>query len=315
MTGMAALNDVALERLLTWSATLAVAYAEIFESNIQGWDPRLGHVRAHPGQQLAHQMLQARVARSQRLTKETTMRAPARRVEDQRLLQESYSVRCAPQALGAGLDVLTFHRDIVERELNSVTDNPVMFHEDDDVVHGGNFFGQHVAFASDALLNVVVQLMVWSERRVARMCDPKRNGELAAFLQPNQTGLHSGFMGAQVTSSALVAWARTHATPASIQSVPTNANNQDINTMGSMGAWRASQVLERAFDVMAIDASVCAQAITLTQRSPDCPRYSAHTQKMVEWVQRHVPFVHEDRPLSAQIQNLSRHMAQNVVQG
>ena len=314
MTGLAALNDVGLERLLDWTATLTVAYAEVFQSNVQAWDPRLGHVRPHPGQARAHEWLQARAARSQRLSHTITMKAPSQRVESQALLQEIYSVRCAPQALGASLDVLTFHRDTVERELGAVTDNPVMFPSDDAIVHGGNFFGQHVAYASDALLNAVVQAMVWSERRVARLCDPRRNGQLPAFLQPNQTGLHSGFMGAQVTASALVAWARAHATPASIQSMPTNANNQDINTMGSMGAWRAACVLERAFEVLAIDASVCAQAVTLSQRAEGAPAYSPHTLRMVEWVHRHVPFVGDDRPLSGELGALARQMSRAVVQ-
>jgi hypothetical protein len=146
-----------------------------------------------------------------------------------------------PQELGAALDVLAFHAGVVETELNAATDNPLVFADGADdpdgaVLHGGNFYGQHVAFASDALATAVIKLAAWSERALARLVNPATSRGLPAFLHGGPPGLSSGLMGAQVTATALVAEMRSAAVPASIQTIPTNNDNQDVVTMGTIAA-------------------------------------------------------------------------------
>jgi len=320
MTAIGALNDVALERLIAQSARGAVAYAELLEGRLEAWDPRHGIARPHPGQQWAHARLAQLARGSERLVPLERETLAAIDPDDgegvlpaQPLLQDVYSIRCAPQALGAARDVLAFHRQTIERELDATSDNPIFYAEDDLALHGGNFFGQHVSFASDALLNAVIQLMVWAERRIARLTDATRSG-FPPFLQARGVGLRSGFMGAQVTASALVAHARAHASPASIQSMPTNGDNQDITTMGTIAAWRASRIIERAWDVLAIEQLILAQGIDLVRQQNDRRAFSASSNKLHEDVREHAPFLDEDRPLSDEIALLSRVLAQAPVE-
>jgi tyrosine ammonia-lyase len=264
-------------------------------------------VRPHPGQQWAQQRLAGLVAGSARLSDDPQPPPPVAPLgegpvtSDQELPQAPYSVRCTPQLLGAVRDSLDFHTDAVARELASVTDNPVLDPHEDAVLHGGNFYGQHVAFASDTLTQALIKLGVHAERIVARITDPARNGELPAFLQGDRTGLQSGFMGAQVTASALVAEMRTRATPASIQSIPTNADNQDVVTMGTIGARQAADVLELLYQVLAIEALVLAQAIDL---SPS-PAFSPDARGLRDFVRQHVAYLGDDRPLADDIQTLA----------
>jgi tyrosine ammonia-lyase len=216
---------------------------------------------------------------------------------DQPLPQPPYSVRCTPQLLGAVRDSLTFHHDTVRRELTAVTDNPVLSPATEEVLHGGNFYGQHVAFAADALTQALVKLGLHADRVVARVTDPRRSEGLPAFLQGDRTGLQSGFMGAQVSASALAAEMRTRATPAGIQSIPTNADNQDVVTMGTIAARQAADVLDLLFELLAIEALVLAQAMDLAGGAP----FSTAARDLRAFIRHRAAPLAEDRPLSGEI--------------
>ncbi|WP_168210551.1 HAL/PAL/TAL family ammonia-lyase [Persicimonas caeni] len=311
MTGLALVNQTDTDRAFDLALRLAVLYAELLEGRREAWDPLLGRLRPHPGQGSVHERLMALSASSARL--QPIPDEPARLdlagdgpVDHGRdLPQDAYTLRCIPQLFGAVLDTLDFHGQTVARELDSVTDNPVFDVENGRVVHGGNFYGQHISFASDALSNAIIKLAVHAERAVARVTDPTLNGGLPAFMQGNHTGLNSGFMGAQVTASALIAEMRTKSSPASIQSVPTNANNQDVVTMGTISALRASQLLERLYEVLAIEAMVLVQGFELVggfERDDFCES----SQNIAHWVRARSAFVDEDRSLSAEIQSLAK---------
>ena len=210
MAGLAALNGVRARRLLRTSTVVTCGYAEVLGGRRSAWHPLAAEARPHPGQRRATALLWAMSADAPRLQPfeatpprigETGVDGTARA----ELPQDAYSIRCAPQLLGAVDDQLLHHDRIVADELTAVTDNPLVFPEEDVLLHAGNFFGQHVSFASDALFNAVAMLGVSAERQVARVTDPQLNRGLPPFLQGNATGLNSGFMGAQVTASALVA--------------------------------------------------------------------------------------------------------------
>ncbi len=318
MTGIAALNAVRAERAAALMARLAVLHAEVTGGHVEAWDERFGTVRPHPGQIAAHAALQAHAAGGTRLT--PLIQPPPRiraTVEGDGVFsasephQDPYTVRCVPQELGAILDVLDFHARIVDTELNAATDNPLVLApgtagDEGAVLHGGNFYGQHVAFASDALVVAMIKLAVWAERALARLTNPVYSRGLPAFLHGGVAGLNSGFMGAQVTATALLAEMRTHAVPASIQSISTNNDNQDVVTMGTIAARKASTVLDMVWELLAIHAMALAQAAELRTRQAGhgavrAAGFAPAGAELVAFVRTRSATLDVDRPLSGEI--------------
>ncbi|RCW75402.1 histidine ammonia-lyase [Marinobacter nauticus] len=306
MTGIAGLNGKGADRALRWSTLLCAGHAEVLDGRLEAWHPAFGEVRPHPGQQRLHRWLNLLAKPTDRRSEDSHTVSPGEVIRLDSAIQDPYSLRCAPQLLGAVSDQVDWHNQTVHIELNSVTDNPILPDDLDGVLHGGNFYGQHVAFASDALANAVITMAVHAERRIARVCNPRLNKGLPAFLQSDKTGLQSGFMGAQVTASALLAEMRTKATPASIQSIPTNGDNQDVVTMGTIGARRTADLLELLNNLLAIDALMVAQAIDLRsqQHSDNAP--GSAVAELLAWVRLKVPRLTNDRPLNRDIAEIAR---------
>ena len=306
MTGIAALNAVDARTALELSLQHTLLYSELLSGRREAWDERLAQVRPHPGQVAVTARLLELSASSRRLRRPQPggavvaedVTCVARHAE---ALQDPYTIRCAPQIFGAVADVLSFHDGVVATELNAVTDNPVFFEEGP--VHGGNFYGQHVAFASDALVTAVVKLALTAERRIARITDEAQNHGLPPFLQARSPGLQSGFMGAQVTATAIVAEMRAKAVPASVQSIPTNANNQDVVSMGTIAARKGAEMLDHLFDVLAIEAMILVQGLEL--RDPHGTGFAEASKTLAGRVRRHVAPLIEDRALADDIAILS----------
>lgn len=321
MTGIAAVNAERARRLAECVARLAVLHAEVLGGHAEAWDARFGLARPHPGQRAAHARLLALAAGTTRLM--PSVQPPPRldaRADATGLFsapeppQDPYTVRCVPQELGAALDVMAFHAGVVETELNSATDNPLVFaagadDADGAVLHGGNFYGQHVAFASDALATAVIKLAAWSERALARLTNPAYNKGLPAFLHGGAPGLTSGVMGAQVTATALVAEMRTKAVPASVQTIPTNNDNQDVVTMGTIAARKAAELLDLAWPVLAIHALALAQAAELRAREGGGDLagagFAAESRRVWAAVRAVSAPLDADRPLSDEITALA----------
>ena len=174
-------------------------------------------------------------------------------------VQDAYSVRCAPQVLGAVADAIRFAEETVAVELNASTDNPLVF-DDGDVISGGNFHGQPVAQALDVLAMTLTTLQAIAERRVERLVNPDLSQGLPAFLT-DDPGLSSGFMMVQITAASLVAESRSIAMPASIGSIPTDANQEDFVPMGMAAAWKAQRILANAQRVVAAELLCAAQGL------------------------------------------------------
>ena len=212
------------------------------------FDARVHAVRGQPGQMQVASALA------------TLMRGSAirdsHREQDIRV-QDPYSLRCQPQVSGACLDVILQAAATLEREANAVTDNPLVF--DGAVISGGNFHAMPVALAADQLALAIATLGNISERRIALLVDPATSG-LPAFLAPD-SGLHSGFMIAQVTAAALTAENRALATPRSIETLPTSANQEDHVSMATGAALRLAPMLDNLAAIFAIEALAAAQAI------------------------------------------------------
>jgi histidine ammonia-lyase len=212
------------------------------------FDPRIHALRRHRGQREAAEALRALVAGSE-------IRA-SHRFGDPRV-QDPYCLRCQPQVMGAALDLLRQAAATLADESNAVSDNPLVFAEDDEALSGGNFHGQPVAFAADMIALALCEIGSLAERRIAMLVDPALSG-LPAFLTANP-GLNSGFMLAQVTAAALVSENKQCAYPASVDSIPTSANQEDHVSMAAHAARRLLPMAENVFSIVGIEWLAAAQ--------------------------------------------------------
>jgi histidine ammonia-lyase len=205
-----------------------------------------------------------------------------------------------PQVHGASRDALAFARQVLEREIDAVTDNPTVFLRDDggaDLLSGGNFHGQPVAIALDLAAIAAAELANISERRVEQLVNPALSSGLTPFLAPS-SGLHSGFMIAQVASASLVSENKVLCHPASVDSIPSSAGREDHVSMGSVSARKLAQVVDNATSSIAIEIVVACAGID--QRRPLRP--SVGVAAAHETVRAAVPELTEDRPLHRDIE-------------
>jgi histidine ammonia-lyase len=213
------------------------------------FDPRIHQIRRQKGQQQVAAIYRRLLAGSQI----RQSHAECDRVQD------PYSLRCQPQVMGACLDLMCHAQAILLREANAVTDNPLVFWNDGAVLSGGNFHAEPVAFAADQLALAVAEIASISERRLAILVDPKMSG-LPAFLV-NNSGVNSGFMMAQVTAAALVSENKQKAHPASVDSIPTSANQEDHVSMATHGAKRLWDMTANSAAVIGIELLAAVQGI------------------------------------------------------
>jgi histidine ammonia-lyase len=211
-------------------------------------------------------------------------------------VQDPYSFRCQPQVMGACLDLIRHCSLTLNIEANAVTDNPLLFVEQGDVLSGGNFHAEPVAFAADTLALAIAETGNLSERRVAVLVDPKMSG-LPAFLVEN-SGLNSGFMIAQVTAAALVSENKTLATPASVDSIPTSANQEDHVSMATHAARRLSAMVDNAACVVGIELLAAAQGIDFHRPS----KSSEALEQVHAAIRGEVAFYAADRYFSPDIE-------------
>ncbi|MES3027284.1 MAG: histidine ammonia-lyase [Pseudomonadota bacterium] len=212
------------------------------------FDPRIHALRRHAGQIETADALRGLMAGS-------AIRAS--HLKDDERIQDPYCLRCQPQVMGAALDVLRQAATTLGTEANGVTDNPLIFPETDEALSGGNFHAEPVAFAADMIALTVCEIGSLAERRIAMLVDPALSG-LPAFLTP-KPGLNSGFMIPQVTAAALVSENKQRAYPASVDSIPTSANQEDHVSMAAHGARRLLAMVENATAVIGIELLAAAQ--------------------------------------------------------
>ena len=244
LAGLFAIQDVFEAALV--AGALAV---DALKGSDVPFDDRIHALRRQPGQRRVGRALKRLLAGS---------RIRASHLTCERV-QDPYSLRCQPQVMGACLDVIESAAQTLDREANGVTDNPLVFAADEAVLSGGNFHAEPVALAADQLALAVAEIGSLSERRTAVLIDPKMSG-LPAFLV-KESGVNSGFMVPQVTAAALVAENKTLATPASIDSIPTSAGQEDHVSMATHGARRLLEMAGNAAGIIAIELLAAAQGI------------------------------------------------------
>ncbi len=252
------------------------------------FDPRIHAVRPHPGQIVSAENLR-------NLLKGSNI---AEDHADCDKVQDAYSFRCMPQVHGATRDALTYIRGVLSIEINSATDNPLVFAEQGEMISGGNFHGQTLAFALDLLAIVTSELANISDRRVEQLIDPALSN-LPAFLSPNP-GLNSGFMIAQVTAASLVNENKVLVHPASADSIPTSANREDHVSMGMTSARKALEVVSNTEICLGIELLCGCQAIDLLSMQAGDGIMAAHAL-----VRQNIPFMDQDRVLHTDVEAIA----------
>lgn len=228
---------------------------EALHAITKAYDPKTHILRGHPGQ--------IDVAANMMDLLEGSKNALPLQLEIGKV-QDPYSQRCLPQIHGASRDAINYAYDVVSREINAVTDNPIVFADDDEVISGGNFHGQPMALAFDFLKIAISELANVSERRQERLVNPALSEGLPGFLVKNG-GLNNGYMIAQYASASMVSENKVYDHPACVDSIPTSANQEDHVSMGSTSARTAAMVLDNAQKVIGIELSTAAQAVWLRQ--------------------------------------------------
>ncbi|MDO4563990.1 MAG: histidine ammonia-lyase [Clostridia bacterium] len=289
MTAIGALCWYDLERAARLSDITASMTMEALCALTDAFDPRVQRVRPHKGQMLTAKNILALVAGSETIEGSRGLR-----------VQDAYAIRCIPQVHGAVRDALEFTRGVIETEMNSVTDNPLLFVEDETVVSGGNFHGEPVALIMDYLGIAASELASISERRLERLVNPALSNGLPAFLTPNG-GVNSGFMITQYSAASLVSENKVWAHPASVDSIPSSANQEDHVSMGTTAARKCRTIVNNLFSVLAFELMAACQGIELRKTG-----VSPVHEEILKLVRTSVPFIERDEEMSVHIDSINR---------
>jgi histidine ammonia-lyase len=292
MAGIGALALLSAERLAQAADVAGAMSLEALMGTRTPFDPRLHALRPHPGQKRVAENLRGLLGESE----------IGESHRDCGRVQDAYSLRCMPQVHGASRDALAWVRGVLEREVNSVTDNPSVFvvGEEMSVLSGGNFHGQPLALALDLAAMAVAELGNISERRVEQLVNPALSSGLPPFLAAG-SGLHSGFMIAQVTSASLVSENKVLCHPASVDSIPSSAGREDHVSMGSISAKKLAEVVVNVRHCLAIELMVAAAGVD--QRAPLRP--STGVSAALACLREHVRPMDGDRVLYTDIEAIA----------
>ncbi len=286
--GLAVYDALMLSKLADIAASMSL---EVLMGSRTEFNPKIHQVRPHPGQAYTADNM-FRITRNSEIV--TSHKDCCR-------IQDAYTLRCSPQVHGASKDAMDYVLRVVETEMNSSTDNPLIFCESEEFLSGGNFHGQPIALALDFLSMAVAELANISERRIERLVNPKLSG-LPAFLV-SDGGLNSGFMIAQYTAAALVSENKILSHPACVDSIPTSANKEDHVSMGTVAARKCREIVKNAENVIAIELLCAAQALDLfTNMKP-----GEGTRAAYQAIREAVSHLDKDRILSKDIETV-RHI-------
>jgi histidine ammonia-lyase len=270
MAAVAALATREAGTLLSWMELLTACLFQALWASPEGLCEQVHKARGFRGQSAVAERMAAYLRTHPRFRREIDEHqwgSHAKPVAPGVEIQDPYSVRCAPQILGAFQEALWHIEYVVTRELNASTDNPLVFPQTQSVIHCGNFYGQQISMVCDYLRLGLAKGALLLERQLERLVNWRYSLGLPPLLSGGDPGLNSGFMGVQLLATSLAAECRILTTPASVQTIPTNANNQDVVSMGAISARMARELVDKVWKLVAVQALALAQAADL--REPD----------------------------------------------
>jgi histidine ammonia-lyase len=288
MTAVGVVTIIELEKILYQSEHIAAMSIEGLGGIMEAFDPLLHEARGHIMQMDVARRIRDHLHDSKLTTKQGEQR-----------VQDAYSIRCIPQVFGACWQSFQYVKQVLETEMNAVTDNPLIFPEEEKVISGGNFHGEPVALAMDFLKLAIAEVANIAERRLERMVNPQLN-DLPPFLSPNP-GLESGAMIVQYSAAALVSENKTLAHPASVDSIPSSANQEDHVSMGTIAARHAYDMLANTRRVIAMEFLCAMQAVEYQ----GIEKMSTSTRRLYEKGRKLARSITRDRAYSADIERLA----------
>src|SRR5699024_8231008 len=289
MTAVGVIAYIEIEKLLYQSEMISALTLEGLRGIMDAFDSHLHQARGHQEQIDVALRMRERLVDSRLTTGQGELR-----------VQDAYSLRCIPQVLGASWQTVHYAEEKLLTEINAVTDNPLIFSEENKVVSGGNFHGQPVALAMDFLKLGIAEAGNISERRIERLVNPQLNEALPSFLSPNP-GLESGAMIMQYSAASLVSENKTLARPASVDSIPSSANQEDHVSMGTSAARHAASIIQNTRRVLSIECICALQAVEYKGEEKISPKL----RERWEACRQVVPSITEDRIFSDDIESVN----------
>ncbi|WP_185145667.1 histidine ammonia-lyase [Chryseobacterium sp. G0186] len=294
MSGIGIVNAYKANQLTDISIRLSCAINEIVQAYDDHFSEALNGTKRHYGQQKVAERMRAHLADSKLIRKREdhlyTHFEEQEKVFKEKV-QEYYSLRCVPQILGPVLDTLEYTEKVLENEINSANDNPIINVEDQHVYHGGNFHGDYISLEMDKLKIVVTKLTMLAERQLNYLLNAKINEILPPFVNLGKLGFNFGMQGVQFTATSTTAESQTLSNPMYVHSIPNNNDNQDIVSMGTNAAVICRKVIENAFEVLAIEAITIIQAIEYLGFQD---KVSSSTKELYDEIRKIIPAFSDD---------------------
>ncbi|HLJ16220.1 MAG TPA: tyrosine 2,3-aminomutase [Bryobacteraceae bacterium] len=301
MTGAASIALVRADRLLKLALVAAADFVQCLGGSVGAFDEHGHGLKNHNGQMVVAREMRRLLAGSKLTSNHAgLMQAISDRIGDSDevtdtgiYLQNAYTLRAIPQILGPVLDTVEFARRLVEEELNSSNDNPLIFDVPDRTFHGAHFHGQYVAIACDCLNIALTEIGVLAERQLDRLVNPNINGSLPPFLAEDRSGLFCGFEGGQYLATSIAAENLDLAAPSSIKSLPSNGSNQDVVSMGTTSARKSLQLCGNVMTIVTSLVAACNQAAHIVGQE----KFSAPLLELHSDLSRLVSVYRDERPI------------------
>lgn len=293
MTGIGIVNALLTDKLVDFSLQASCMINEIVQAYDDHLSQELNNTKLHNGQQVVAEKMRNHLKNSQLTRNRQEHLYSGNNTEEifKEKVQEYYSIRCVPQILGPIYDTVLSVKDILEKEINSVNDNPVIDVETEQVYHGGNFHGDYVSLEMDKLKLVVTKISMLAERQLNYLLNSKINEILPPFVNLGKLGFNFGMQGVQFTATSTTAENQALSTSMYIHSIPNNNDNQDIVSMGTNAAVMCSNVIENTFEVLAIELITIIQAIEALNYQD---KLSSSSKKLYDEIRNIVPVFAED---------------------
>ena len=310
MTGIGIINAYYSRKLVDISLKLSCAINEIVKAYDDHFSEALNSTKRHEGQQKIASRMRESLSDSKLIRKREDHLYNKENKEEifKDKVQEYYSLRCVPQILGPVLDTLEFTEKILEDEINSANDNPIIIPEDEHVYHGGNFHGDYISLEMDKLKIVITKLTMLAERQLNYLLNAKINEIFPPFVNLGKLGLNFGMQGVQFTATSTTAESQMLSNPMYVHSIPNNNDNQDIVSMGTNSAVICSKVIANAFEVLAIELITIIQAIEFLECQNEI---SSNTKKLYDEVRAIVPAFKEDLVMYPFVEKVKEYLKNN----
>lgn len=310
MTGIGAINLIYAYRLLDWGIASSSMINEMVESFDDSFSKELNETKLHPGQSSVAEKMRRLISGSKLIRKREKLfedDAELQRKEFRKKIQEYYSIRCVPQILGPISDTLDYTKKVIENEINSTNDNPVVRPKENNVFHGGNFHGDYISLEMDKLKIAITKLSILAERQLNFLLNNNLNTQFPPFLNAGKLGFNFGFQGIQYTATSTVAENQSLCNSVYVHSIPNNNDNQDVVSMGTNSAIIAKRVIENSYQVMAIHLMAICQAADLLEEGK-FDKLSEKSKELYKTIRLKADFIKEDVSQSEKINDISKYI-------